>query len=125
MAAAAGATGLAAWGVAESRRTMINFGAAAFAVTVLSYYFSHVMDMRARSTSLIGLGLLFLAGGWTIERVRRNRSHFGVNFADRDFDIQPLPELCVLRPERAHLGQCVSGNHFCIDLSFAFLLVWI
>lgn len=66
-----GATGLAAWGVSESRPTMINFGAAAFGITVLTFYFSHVMDMLARSTSLIGLGLVFLAGGWTIERVRR------------------------------------------------------
>ena len=66
-----GATGLAAWGVSESRPTMVNFGAAAFGITVLTFYFSHVMDMLARSTSLIGLGLVFLAGGWTIERVRR------------------------------------------------------
>jgi uncharacterized membrane protein len=66
-----GATGLAAWGVSESRPTMINFGAAAFGITVLTFYFSHVMDMLARSTSLIGLGLLFLTGGWAIERVRR------------------------------------------------------
>jgi len=68
---ALGATGLAAWGVSESRPAMINFGAAAFGITVLTYYFSHVMDMLARSTSLIGLGLVFLTGGWAIERVRR------------------------------------------------------
>jgi uncharacterized membrane protein len=68
---ALGATALAAWGVSEARPVMINLGAAAFAATVLTYYFSHVMDMLARSTSLIGLGLLFLAGGWAIERVRR------------------------------------------------------
>ncbi|HMD35602.1 MAG TPA: DUF2157 domain-containing protein [Vicinamibacterales bacterium] len=70
-----GATGLAAWGVSEARPAMINFGAAAFAVTVLAFYFSRVMDMLARSTSLIGLGLLFLAGGWAIERVRRQLVH--------------------------------------------------
>jgi len=68
---AVGATGLAAWGVSEARPVMINFGAAAFGITVLTYYFSHVMDMLARSSSLIGLGLLFLSGGWAIERVRR------------------------------------------------------
>jgi uncharacterized membrane protein len=68
---ALGATALAAWGVAERRSERINLGAAIFAATVLAFYFSQVMDKLGRSSSLIGLGLLFLAGGWTIERARR------------------------------------------------------
>lgn len=68
---ALGATALAGWGVHEARRERIDMGAAMFAATVFTFYFSHVMDKLGRSVSLIGLGLLFLAGGWTIDRVRR------------------------------------------------------
>lgn len=68
---ALGAVALAAWGVHEARTERINLGAAIFAATVLTFYFSHVMDKLERSVSLVGLGLLFLAGGWAIERVRR------------------------------------------------------
>jgi uncharacterized membrane protein len=68
---ALGAVALAAWGVKESRAERINIGAAIFAATVLTFYFSRVMDMLGRSASLMGLGLLFLAGGWAIERTRR------------------------------------------------------
>ena len=66
-----GATALAWWGVSDARGERINMGAAIFAATVLTFYFSHVMDKMGRSASLVGLGLLFLAGGWAIERVRR------------------------------------------------------
>jgi len=65
------ATALAAWGVVERRSERINLGAAIFAATVVTFYFSHVMDKLGRSASLIGLGLLFLIGGWAIERARR------------------------------------------------------
>jgi uncharacterized membrane protein len=68
---AVGAIGLAAWGVAESRGERINLGAAVFAATVLVFYFSRVMDKLERSASLAGLGVLFLVGGWALERVRR------------------------------------------------------
>jgi hypothetical protein len=68
---ALGATALAGWGVSEARSERINMGAAIFAGTVLAFYFSQVMDKLGRSASLIGLGLLFLAGGWAIDRVRR------------------------------------------------------
>ena len=68
---ALGAVALAAWGVKERRAERINIGAAIFGVTVLTFYFSHVMDKLGRSASLMGLGLLFLAGGWAIERTRR------------------------------------------------------
>lgn len=68
---AVAAVGLAAWGVQDSRPGRVNMGAAMFAVTLLTYYFSHVMDKLARSASLIVLGGLFLVGGWALERVRR------------------------------------------------------
>ena len=42
-----------------------------FAVTVLLFYFSDVMDKLDRATSLIVVGLLFLGGGWLLERTRR------------------------------------------------------
>ena len=68
---ALGALGLAAWGLKEGRTERINFGALAFAIVVLAFYFSNVMDKLGRSASLLGLGLLFLAGGWVLERTRR------------------------------------------------------
>jgi uncharacterized membrane protein len=68
---AAGAAGLAGWGVVEARSERINLGIAGFAITVTAFYFSNVMDKLGRSASLIGLGLLFLGGGWLLERMRR------------------------------------------------------
>jgi uncharacterized membrane protein len=66
-----GAAGLVAWGMYEHRGERINFGMAGFAITVLCFYFSSVMDKLGRSASLIGLGVLFLAGGWALEKLRR------------------------------------------------------
>jgi uncharacterized membrane protein len=66
-----GAGGLIAWGVDEGRSERVNMGSAVFAATVVAFYFSEVMDKLGRSASLIGLGLLFLAGGWALERLRR------------------------------------------------------
>jgi uncharacterized membrane protein len=68
---ALGAAGLMAWGVREVRPERVNLGAAAFAATVLAFYFSEVMDRLGRSASLAGFGLLFLAGGWLLDRLRR------------------------------------------------------
>jgi uncharacterized membrane protein len=68
---ALGAIALAGWGVRDGRGDLINFGVAVFAGTVLTFYFSSVMDKLGRSASLVGFGLLFLAGGWGLERVRR------------------------------------------------------
>ena len=61
---ALGSIGLIAWGLKEARKERINLGVAGFALTVLLFYFSNVMDKLGRSASLIGLGLLFLLGGW-------------------------------------------------------------
>jgi Predicted membrane protein (DUF2157) len=66
-----GAIGLVAWGVRDGRVERINLGAAGFAVTVLAFYFSRVMDKLGRSAFLLILGLLFLGGGWALERIRR------------------------------------------------------
>jgi uncharacterized membrane protein len=66
-----GALGLVVWGLLERRRERINLGVAGFALTVFSFYFSNVMDKLGRSASLIGLGVLFLFGGWGLERTRR------------------------------------------------------
>jgi uncharacterized membrane protein len=68
---ALGSIGLIAWGLNEARKERINLGVAGFALTVLFFYFSNVMDRLGRSASLIGLGLLFLLGGWLLERMRR------------------------------------------------------
>jgi uncharacterized membrane protein len=68
---AIGAIGLAWWGMHESRPERINLAIAGFALTVLCFYFSDVMDKLGRSTSLMLMGLLFLGGGWLLERTRR------------------------------------------------------
>jgi uncharacterized membrane protein len=68
---AIGSIGLVAWGLREARRERVNLGIAGFAITVTVFYFSEVMDKLGRSASLIGLGLLFLLGGWGLERLRR------------------------------------------------------
>ena len=65
------AVGLVAWGVHEGRGERINMGAAMFAASVIAFYFSAVMGRLERSLSLVGLGVLFLAGGWALERARR------------------------------------------------------
>lgn len=62
---------LVAWGMVDARAERIDMGMAAVAITVLTFYFSEVMDKLGRSASLIGLGVLFLAGGWALERLRR------------------------------------------------------
>ncbi|MCP9792262.1 DUF2157 domain-containing protein [Vulcanococcus limneticus Candia 3F8] len=62
---------LLAWGVAEGRSERINFGMALIALDVLAFYVSQVMGALGRSASLIGLGVLFLGGGWGLELLRR------------------------------------------------------
>lgn len=62
---------LVAWGVMDGRSERVNFGAALIAIDVLTFYVSQVMDSLGRSASLIGLGVLFLGGGWGLELLRR------------------------------------------------------
>jgi len=59
------------WGVREKSQALINYGVVAFALTVLWFYFSNIMDKLDRSLSLIVLGVLFLGGGWALEKLRR------------------------------------------------------
>lgn len=66
-----GSVGLIAWGLREGRKERINFGVAGFGITILWFYFSSVMDELGRSESLIGFGVIFLLGGWFLERARR------------------------------------------------------
>jgi uncharacterized membrane protein len=68
---AAAAVFLVAWGVHISAKALVNYGMVAFALTVMWFYFSSVMDKLGRSLGLIMLGVLFLAGGWLLERTRR------------------------------------------------------
>jgi uncharacterized membrane protein len=67
----AGAIALAFWGMKERRPERVNLGVIGFALTVVIFYFSSVMDKLGRSTSLVVLGALFLGGGSALERLRR------------------------------------------------------
>jgi uncharacterized membrane protein len=68
---ALGSIGLVLWGLQEHRRERVDLGVAGFALTVIAFYFSTVMDKLGRSASLIAFGLLFLLGGWKLEQLRR------------------------------------------------------
>lgn len=68
---AAAALLLVWWGVRIAAKSLVNYGMAAFALTVVWFYFSSVMDKLGRSVGLMMLGVLFLAGGWALERTRR------------------------------------------------------
>jgi len=59
------------WGVRLVSSALVNLGIVGFAGAVGWFYFSNIMDKLERSLGLIGLGILFLAGGWALEKVRR------------------------------------------------------
>jgi uncharacterized membrane protein len=59
------------WGVRQTSRSLVNLGIVGFAVSVAWFYFSDIFDKVGRSLGLIGLGVLFLAGGWALEKTRR------------------------------------------------------
>jgi len=59
------------WGVRRVSRALVNLGILGFAATVGWFYFSDIMTELGRSLGLIGLGVLFLAGGWALEIARR------------------------------------------------------
>ena len=52
-------------------RALVNLGIVGFAVAVTWFYFSDIFSKFNRSLGLIGLGILFLAGGWALEKMRR------------------------------------------------------
>lgn len=68
---AAGSAGLVAWGLSEKRRERVNLGIAAFAVSVLFFYFDSFMGKLGRSFSLLLLGVLCILGGYALEITRR------------------------------------------------------
>lgn len=68
---AAASAGLVAWGLRESHALRVNLGVLGFALSVLWFYYSSVFDRFDRSLGLVGLGVLFIGGGWWLERARR------------------------------------------------------
>ncbi len=67
---ATGACAFCYWGVHDNRKLFINYGIAIFALDVTAFYFSQVLDKMGRSMGLILLGVIFLAGGWVLNRLR-------------------------------------------------------
>jgi uncharacterized membrane protein len=59
------------WGVRQASKALVNLGIVGFAITVGWFYFSDLFDKMGRALGLIGLGILFLAGGWALEKMRR------------------------------------------------------
>jgi uncharacterized membrane protein len=62
---------LCAWGVRLSSQTLVNLSITGFAAAVGWFYFSHIFSKLGRSLGMIVLGILFLAGGWVLEKTRR------------------------------------------------------
>jgi len=60
------------WGVRLGSKALVNLGMVWFAIAVGWFYFSDLFDKMGRSLGLIGLGILFLAGGWALEKTRRS-----------------------------------------------------
>jgi uncharacterized membrane protein len=59
------------WGVRLASRALVNLGVVGFGVAVGWFCYSNIFDKVGRSLGLIGLGILFLAGGWALEKARR------------------------------------------------------
>jgi uncharacterized membrane protein len=59
------------WGVRILSKALVNYGVVAFAISIVWFYFSDIFDKVGRSLGLIGIGILFLAGGWVLEKTRR------------------------------------------------------
>jgi len=71
---------IAWWGVRQASKALVNLGIVGFAIAVGWFYFSDIFDKVGRSLGLIGLGILFLAGGWALEKMRRGlMSRMGQN----------------------------------------------
>ena len=68
---ALGAVGVVLWGLRDQQRLAINVGVLGFALAVLGFYFSSLYDKLGRALGLIGIGVLFIGGGWLLERARR------------------------------------------------------
>jgi hypothetical protein len=68
------------WGVRLASRALVNLGIVGFAAAVVWFYFSDIYSDKNRAVGLIGLGVLFLAGGWALE-IGRRRILAGMNTA--------------------------------------------
>jgi uncharacterized membrane protein len=68
---AIGAVLLVLWGIRDRQRLAVNLGVLAFALSVLGFYFSSLYDKLGRALGLIGIGVVFIGGGWLLERARR------------------------------------------------------
>jgi hypothetical protein len=68
---ALGAVGVVMWGLKEQQRLAVNVGVLGFALAIGGFYFSSLFDKLGRSIGLIGMGALFIGGGWFLERTRR------------------------------------------------------
>jgi uncharacterized membrane protein len=68
---AIGAAGIVLWGLRDQQRLAINVGVLGFALAVMGFYFSSMYDRLGRAVGLIGIGILFIGGGWLLERARR------------------------------------------------------
>ncbi len=68
---ALGAAGVVYWGLQDQQRLHVNIGILGFALAIAAFYFSSLFDKLGRSLGLIGMGVLFIGGGWLLERTRR------------------------------------------------------
>jgi uncharacterized membrane protein len=68
---AIGAVGIVMWGLREQQRLVVNIGVLGFALAITGFYFSSIFGKLGRSLGLIGMGVLFIGGGWFLERTRR------------------------------------------------------
>lgn len=69
---ALGSVGIVLWGLRDRAPLSVNLGVAGFALSILVFYFaSDLFSKLGRSVGLIVTGLLFIGGGWLLERTRR------------------------------------------------------
>jgi len=66
-----GAVGVVLWGLRDGQRLAVNVGVLGFALATVGFYFASLYDRLGRALGLIGLGVLFIGGGWLLERARR------------------------------------------------------
>jgi uncharacterized membrane protein len=70
---AIGSVGIVLWGLRDRHPLLVNVGVIGFALSVLAFYFAtNLFNKLGRSLGLIGAGLLFIGGGWFLERTRRS-----------------------------------------------------
>jgi uncharacterized membrane protein len=69
---ALGSAGVVLWGIKDQQRLAVNIGVLGFALAVFAFYFSSIFDKLGRALGLIGIGVIFIGGGWLLERARRH-----------------------------------------------------